>query len=84
MCFIVITHQIWIYHLTFVISDSNQDKENCILYTWNESDSGRGPNAVHSALIDCLDLLENRIKSNEIQQTTLNLFSDSCSGQNKN
>lgn len=31
-----------------------------------------------------LDLLENRIKANEIQQTTVNLFSDSCSGQNKN
>jgi len=78
------SRQVWIYNLTFVISDSNQDKENCILYTWNESDSGRGPNEVCSALIDFLDLLENRIKANETQQTTLNLFSDSCSGQNKN
>jgi len=78
------SRQVWIYNLTFVISDSNQDKENCILYTWNESDSGRGPNEVCSALIDFLDLLEIRIKANEIQQTTLNLFSDSCSGQNKN
>lgn len=27
------SRQVWIYNLTFVISDSNQDKENCILYT---------------------------------------------------
>lgn len=33
-------------------------------------------------LIDFLDLLENRLKSNKIQTTTLNLFSDS--EQNKN
>ncbi|XP_029341362.1 uncharacterized protein LOC115033248 [Acyrthosiphon pisum] len=42
------SRQVWIYNLTFLISDSNQDKENCILYTWNESDSGRGPNEVYS------------------------------------
>lgn len=36
------SRQIWIYNLIFVTSDLNQGPDNCILYTWNESDSGRG------------------------------------------
>jgi len=78
------SRQVWIYNLTFVISDLNQGPDNCILYTWNESDSGRGPNEVCSALVHFLDTLENKLKNETTPPTILNLFSDSCSGQNKN
>lgn len=78
------SRQVWIYNLTFVISDINQGPDNCILYTWNETDSGRGPNEVCSALVNFLDLLENKLKNESLPPTILNLFSDSCSGQNKN
>jgi hypothetical protein len=78
------SRQVWLYNLTFVISDSNQKPENCILYSWNETESGRGPNEVCSALIHFLESLEYRMKTSESPPTILNLFSDSCSGQNKN
>lgn len=78
------SRQVWIYNLTFVISDLNQGPDNCILYTWNETDSGRGPNEVCSALVNFLNLLENKLKNENTPPTVLNLFSDSCSGQNKN
>ena len=72
------------YNLTFVISESNYGPAENYLYTWTETESGRGPNEVCSALIYFLDLLETKFKTYESPPTTLNLFSDSCSGQNKN
>lgn len=78
------SRQVWLYNLTFVISAPTQGPGNCFLYTWAECESGRGSNEVCSSLIDFLENLEMRLKLQEIPPTTLNLFSDSCSGQNKN
>lgn len=78
------SRQVWLYNLTFVIPAPTQGPENCYLYTWTECDSGRGPNEVCSSLIDFLENLENRLMLKESPPTILNLFSDSCSGQNKN
>jgi len=66
------SRQVWLYNLTFVISDSNQKPENCILYSWNKTESGRGPNKVRSALIHFSKSLENRLKTSESPPTTLN------------
>jgi len=49
-----------------------------------ESDSGRGPNERISILIQFLTELEITLSSLENPPTKLNLFSDSCSAQNKN
>lgn len=57
------SRQIWIYNLTFVISDLNQKPNNCILYIWNESDSGGRPNKVCSALVNFLDTQESKLKN---------------------
>lgn len=78
------SRQVWLYNLTFAIAAPTQGPENCYLYTWTECESGRGPNEVCSSLIDFLENLENRLMLKESPPTTLNLFSDSCSGQNKN
>lgn len=78
------SRQVWLYNLTFVISESIHGPAENYLYTWTETESGRGPNEVCSAVIDFLDLLETKDKTYESPPTTLNLFSDSCSGQNKN
>lgn len=79
------SRQIWLYNLTFVInfSNSEQSPENCHLYTWLESESARGPNEVCSILLHFLGILEDRVRK-ESSITVLNLFSDSCSAQNKN
>lgn len=80
------SRQVWLYNLTFYInfSNSEQNSENCQLYTWVESESARGPNEVCSILLHFLEKLEERIKKESIIITELNLFSDSCSAQNKN
>lgn len=79
------SRQVWLYNLTFVITSAeHQNIDNCFLYTWLESDSGRGPNEITSILIEFLTELENRLSSLENPPTNLNLFSDSCSAQNKN
>ncbi|KAF0745895.1 Uncharacterized protein FWK35_00030429, partial [Aphis craccivora] len=78
------SRQIWLYNLTFVInSEQYQSPKNCYLYTWLENESGRGPNEVCSALLNFLEKIEERIKQYPNPPTTLNLFSDSCSAQNK-
>jgi len=51
------SRQIWVYNLTFVINfgNSDQSSKNCYLYTWVESESGRGPNEICSALLNFLE-----------------------------
>jgi hypothetical protein len=79
------SRQVWLYNLTFVInSEQYQSPDNCYLYTWLENESGRGLNEIFSALLNFLEKLEERLKQNLNPPTTLNLFSDSCSEQNKN
>lgn len=78
--------QLWLYNLTFVVIEPNQNKQNTFAYTWTENESGKGSNEVGSALIHFLKKLEQ--KYNDLDPTerphTLKLFSDSCPGQNKN
>lgn len=62
------SRQVWLYNLTFVInSENNQSKENYFLYTWLETESGRGLNEIRSALTHFLNILETRYK-NRINQ----------------
>lgn len=77
------SRQIWLYILNFVIcSEDNQGPENNFIYTWLESESGRGPNEVCSALNNFLQEVEKKYDGSD--SLTLRLFSDSCSAQNKN
>lgn len=81
--------QIWLYNLTFIIHDGKQNKENVHIYSWTENQSGRGSTEVASALRDFLNHhLENKVlQSNygdRARPTTLRLFSDAASGENKN
>ena len=56
------------------------------IYTWLETQSGRGANEVSSALIHYLDGLETKLRTEKGPQARLKLrlFSDACSSQNKN
>ena len=63
-----------------------QSRENVSIYTWLETQSGRGANEVSSALIHYLDGLETKLINEKEPQARLKLrlFSDACSSQNKN
>ena len=74
--------QVWIYNLCIMIHSSQQKKEDIVFYTWLETESSRGCNQVASALLDFLSDLETKNPSD--CPTTVHLFSDSCSSQNKN
>ena len=51
--------QIWLYNLTFVRHDQTvQNTDNIFIYTWLETQSGRGSNEVSSALVYYLSKLE--------------------------
>lgn len=78
------SRQIWMFNLTFVIHGPNQGKENVFIYTWTENQSARGSNQVCSALMDFIKVLENRFQGDPQKPSKLRLFSDACSGQNKN
>lgn len=45
------SRQVWVYNLTFVLTTEKQIPQNCHMYTWTETESGRRPNEVPSALI---------------------------------
>jgi len=76
------SRQAWLYNLTFVSISDHQTAENVDLYTWLETQSGRGPNEVCSALLHFLEQLENKLKVAGKSPKVLKLFSDSA--QNKN
>lgn len=79
------SRQAWLYNLTFIInSEKNQSKKNSFLYTWLETESSSGPNEIGSVLLHFLNIIENRYKVQKNPPTILNLYSDSCSTQNKN
>ncbi|KAL4107142.1 hypothetical protein QTP88_000135 [Uroleucon formosanum] len=73
------SRQVWVYNLTFVLTTEKQIPQNCHMYTWTETESGRGPNEVGSALIHFLKMLEDKFQNKEDAPTVVNLFSDSCS-----
>lgn len=74
--------QLWVYNLTFVIHKKKQGRKNIFIYSWLESERGKGSNEVCSALNDLLHRLRFRIR--RYQYTKLHLYADSCAGQNKN
>lgn len=74
--------QIWLYNLAFVIHEKHQRPSNIRFYTWGEQDTGRGCNEICSALMNCLHRLRKRVERRKY--TRLDLFADSCPGQNKN
>lgn len=66
-----------ISYYCFCVTDTAN--KNSVLYTWDESQAGRGAVEVGSALIDFLNkaCIASGVK-------TIRLFSDGCAGQNKN
>ena len=64
---------LWTYNLT--CHDQATNNSQCFL--WNETIAGRGSNEIASCLY-------KYIQSLPIEVTTLNLYSDTCGGQNRN
>lgn len=78
------SRQIWSYNLSFVLNSELQNPDSCFMYTWLKTQIRRGPNEVTSALMNFLETLDNQLQTQENHPTIINLFSDSCSAQNKN
>lgn len=76
------SRQMWLYNFGIVVSGRHDMKNNCIVYTWDESQSGRGSNEICSALLDFLHRTRKKVEERKYRR--LALFSDSCAGQNKN
>lgn len=76
------SRQLWLYNLGIVIHSSKQTRGHVRLYTWLESESGKGSNEIASALRDVLKRVHKNVVKHKIRQ--LHLFADSCPGQNKN
>jgi hypothetical protein len=77
------SRQLWLYNLTFVVHcGCKQAPKNVFVYTWTESQSGKGSNEVCSALAYVLRRLRGRVLKRQYRE--LHLFSDSCPGQNTN
>lgn len=74
--------QLWFYTLGIIIHKKNQRKRLVHLYTWLESESGKGSNEVCSALASWLILLKKRVGGRGYRY--LDLFADSAASQNKN
>lgn len=74
--------QLWVHNMGIVVHRKRQNKNDVRLYTWLESEAGRGANEICSALHDCL----HRMRRSVIRRkyNTLHLYCDSCGGQNKN
>lgn len=83
VCEAYYARQLWLYNLTIVIHSKKQARRNVHIYSWLESDSGKGSNEVVSVLNHFFEnVLQNRIKCFRIRK--IMLFSDSCPAQNKN
>jgi len=76
--------QVWIYNLTVMIKEDHQGKDNTHIYTWLETEAGRGANEVCSAVLDFITWLDVRYAAEGKTGLTLRLFSDACASQNKN
>jgi len=59
-----------------------QKKKNIFLYSWLESEAGRGSNEICSAVVHFLKSVKTHCKQKGYNQ--LHLYCDSCPGQNKN
>lgn len=77
------SRQVWLYNFT-ILQLCDKKATDVVLYTWLETDAGRGANEIVSALKDYLVTLEEKLSDKNKSDYTLRLFSDSCSSQNKN
>lgn len=75
------SRQINFYNFTVVVgtSKSKLEKENVLIYYWNEAERPKGSNEITSAVFHCL---QNIIIPRTVD--TIRLFADGCGGQNKN
>ncbi|XP_072017397.1 uncharacterized protein [Amphiura filiformis] len=74
--------QLWLYFLGMMRHrPGEQQKDDVYFYTWGEHQQARGANQVASALVHFVD---QELSPNDHGIKTIRLFSDSCSGQNKN
>jgi hypothetical protein len=76
--------QIWLYNLIFVLNSKIEKPDNCSIYIWLETESGRGPNEFASALLNFLEIIDNWLQVQDNPSTVIYLFSNSCSAQNEN
>lgn len=72
----------WVYNLGIVMHGSSKLRRNCFMYTWDESQSGRGSNEICSAIMNFLRKISTTVRRRRYSR--LCLISDGCSGQNKN
>ena len=75
------SRQVWLYNLTFVRHGWSQNRDNVFIYTWLETESGKGSNQIASALNDFIAKLESEFINTP---SYLRLYNDACPGQNKN
>lgn len=79
------SRQVWLYNLGIVHhQQKKQSREDTNFYVWLETQSGRGCNEIASGLFHYLSKLENTLFDEGKNELILELFSDSCSSQNKN
>lgn len=76
------SRQLWLYNLGFVIHSYNMSRRNVFLFTWLESEGGKGSNEVPSALAVFLKKCTQHGRKRGYK--TLHFFCDSCFRQNKN
>ena len=78
------SRQVWIYNLTVMIKEDHQGQDNTRIFTWLETEAGRGANEVSSAVLDFITWLDGKNAAEGKTGLTLRLFSDACASQNKN
>jgi len=76
------SRQLWLYTLGIVIHSRKQKPGDVRLYTWLETDSGKGSNEITSALHNFLISIKKRVARRGYKR--LHLYCDSCAAQNKN
>ena len=52
------SRQVWIYNLTVMVREDHQGKDNTRIFTWLETEAGRGANEVCSAVLDFITWLD--------------------------
>ena len=73
--------QLWLMSLgVMIVREKVQSKDEIFLYTWLETEAGKGSNEIASCLDHFLVTILNRLSNIK----TIKVFSDNCPGQNKN
>lgn len=75
--------QLWFHNFAVVNVGREQSPKNVWLYSWLETQAGRGSNEIISALMNYLDK-KARSLQRRYRYRHLSLYSDACPGQNRN